>query len=186
MNFGRSVSGAGPPLGMMGSVIRATTTAPRVLIIEDDPNVAEVVARYLQREGYRVEIVGDGARGLDRALTDPPDLMVLDLMLPSLGGLEVCRRLRAVAPVPIIMLTARGEEADRIAGLELGADDYVAKPFSPRELTARVKAVLRRATGPMSGPSQEEVTTLEAGSLRLDLVGHEAHVDGRLVALTAR
>jgi DNA-binding response OmpR family regulator len=111
--------------------------AARVLIVEDDPTVAEVVARYLTREGYVVETVGDGALGLERALRNPPDLVVLDLMLPSMGGLEVCRRLRAEAPVPVIMLTARGEEADRIAGLELGADDYVAKPFSPRELTAR-------------------------------------------------
>ena len=122
-----------------------TATMPRVLIVEDDPNVAEVVGRYLAREGYAVATEADGLRGLEQALADPPDLVVLDLMLPSLSGLEVCRRLRAVAPVPVIMLTARGEEVDRIAGLELGADDYVAKPFSPRELTARVKAVLRRA-----------------------------------------
>ena len=126
-------------------MLDAPPLAPRVLIVEDDPNVAEVVARYLEREGYRVETTADGAVGLERALQDLPDLVVLDLMLPSMGGLEVCRRLREVAPVPVIMLTARGEEADRIAGLELGADDYVAKPFSPRELTARVRAVLRRA-----------------------------------------
>jgi DNA-binding response OmpR family regulator len=164
----------------------APTTAPRVLIVDDDANVAEVVARYLQREGYRVETVGDGALALGRALADPPDLMVLDLMLPSLGGLEVCRQLRALVPVPVIMLTARGEEADRIAGLELGADDYVAKPFSPRELTARVKAVLRRAAGAMPAVSREEPSTLEAGSLELDVVAHEARVEGQLVALTAK
>lgn len=157
---------------------------PRVLIVEDDPNVSEVVVRYLQREGYRVDAVADGAEGLERALAEPPDLVVLDLMLPSVGGLEVCRRLRAVAPVPVIMLTARGEEADRIAGLEMGADDYVAKPFSPRELTARVKAVLRRAAGPLVLP--QEPSRLVAGSLDLDLVAHEAHVDGCLVALTAK
>jgi len=109
-------------------MLDAPPLAPRVLIVEDDPNVAEVVARYLEREGYRVETTADGAVGLERALQDLPDLVVLDLMLPSMGGLEVCRRLREVAPVPVIMLTARGEEADRIAGLELGADDYVAKP----------------------------------------------------------
>jgi DNA-binding response OmpR family regulator len=156
-----------------------------VLIIEDDPNVSEVVARYLEREGYQVERVNDGARGLERALADPPDLVVLDLMLPSMGGLEVCRRLRAAAPVPVIMLTARGEEADRIAGLELGADDYVAKPFSPRELTARVKAVLRRAAGSMLAIQPEE-TTLRAGTLQLDVLAHEARVDGALVPLTAK
>jgi DNA-binding response OmpR family regulator len=159
------------------------TTTPRVLIIEDDPNVAEVVGRYLEREGYLVDTADDGAEGLERALADPPDLVVLDLMLPSLGGLDVCRRLRAQAPVPVIMLTARGEEVDRIAGLELGADDYVAKPFSPRELTARVKAVLRRATGVVNAEASE---VLRAGNLEVDPVAHEARVDGELVALTAR
>lgn len=159
-------------------------TTVRVLIIEDDPTVAEVVARYLQREGYGVEIVSDGAVGLQRALVSLPDLVVLDLMLPSIGGLEVCRRLRSEAPVPIIMLTARGEEADRITGLELGADDYVAKPFSPRELTARVKAVLRRASGPLPEPGEQ--TTLRAGDLEVDLGSHEARVNGKPVALTAK
>jgi len=168
----------------MGAMVDAPSVTARVLIIEDDPTVAEVVTRYLEREGYVVESVGDGAEGLRRALEDPPDLVVLDLMLPSLGGLEVCRRLRTAAPVPVIMLTARGEEADRITGLELGADDYVAKPFSPRELTARVKAVLRRATGPL--PSAPEATVLRAGDLELDLVVHEARLRGELVALTVK
>ena len=163
-----------------------TTTAgtSRVLIIEDDPNVAEVVTRYLEREGFRVESASDGQIGLDRALADPPDLVVLDLMLPTLGGLEVCRRLRAVAPIPVIMLTARGEEADRIAGLDLGADDYLAKPFSPRELTARVKAVLRRAAGPVV--SSREPDVLHSESIELDLVAHEARVGGKLVSLTSK
>jgi DNA-binding response OmpR family regulator len=167
-------------------VMPMTMTAPRVLIIEDDPNVSEVVARYLQREGYEVETVADGARGLERALAEPPDLVVLDLMLPSMGGLEICRRLRLSAPIPVIMLTARSEEADRIAGLELGADDYVAKPFSPRELTARVKAVLRRAAGTMPAVSDAEPAILRAGPLEIDPVAHEARVDGELVALTAK
>jgi DNA-binding response OmpR family regulator len=157
-----------------------------VLIVDDDPNVSEVVARYLAREGYQVEIVSDGALGLDRALANPPDLLVLDLMLPTLGGLEICRRLRATVPVPIIMLTARGQEADRITGLEIGADDYVAKPFSPRELTARVKAVLRRASGAISAVQLEEPAVLRAGSLEVDLVAHEVRIDARLVALTAK
>jgi len=160
-----------------------TTTTPRVLIIEDDPNVAEVVTRYLEREGYVVEAADDGLQGLERALSDPPDLVVLDLMLPALSGLEVCRRLRAKAPIPVIMLTARGEEVDRIAGLELGADDYVAKPFSPRELTARVKAVLRRAAG---GLAAEEAGVLRAGDLEVDPVAHEARLHSELVSLTAR
>jgi DNA-binding response OmpR family regulator len=168
----------------MVGVLDAPPTAPRVLIIEDDPNVSEVVVRYLQREGYEVETATDGAAGLQMALAAPPDLVVLDLMLPSMGGLDVCRRLRAAAPVPVIMLTALGEEADRITGLELGADDYVAKPFSPRELTARVRAVLRRATSalsPASGPA-----VLHACDLELDTVAHEARLRGQLIALTAK
>ncbi len=168
----------------VAGVFDAPVVAARVLIVEDDPTVAEVVARYLQREGYQVEAVADGALGLDRALADPPDLVVLDLMVPSLGGLELCRRLRAVAPVPVIMLTARGEEADRIAGLELGADDYVVKPFSPRELTARVRAVLRRATAPPV-PAEELAVLTDAG-LEVDVVAHEARLDGAPVALTAK
>src|SRR5438105_4240327 len=156
-------------------MMEAPPVAARVLIIEDDPNVAEVVGRYLSREGYEVEIAGDGATGLERALSDPPELVVLDLMLPNLGGLEVCRQIRAAAPVPVIILTALGEEADRIVGLELGADDYVAKPFSPRELTARVKAVLRRATGPLSAGAQTPAV-LRAGELEVDVTAHEARL----------
>jgi len=168
----------------MVAVVDAPAVVARVLVVEDDPNVAEVVTRYLEREGYEVDAVADGAEGLRRALAEPPDLVVLDLMLPSLSGVEVCRRLRAVAPVPVIMLTARGEEADRIAGLELGADDYMAKPFSPRELTARVKAVLRRAAAPLV--ANDQPTELAAGDLTVDLVAHEAWRGGELVALTAK
>ena len=104
-----------------------------------------MVTRYLEREGYSVRTVGDGLEALEVAANHPPDLVVLDVMLPGIDGLEVCRRLRERAPIPVIMLTARGEEEDRVMGLELGADDYVSKPFSPRELMARVHAVLRRA-----------------------------------------
>jgi DNA-binding response OmpR family regulator len=167
-------------------MVTAPAVAPRVLIVEDDPNVSEVVSRYLEREGYLVEAVADGAAGLERALADLPDLVVLDLMLPGVGGLEVCRRLRAVAPVPVIMLTARSEEVDRIAGLELGADDYVAKPFSPRELTARVKAVLRRASGAMSVRAPTEAAILRAGGLELNEISHEVHSGAELISLTAK
>ncbi len=164
-----------------------TASPPRILVVDDDLTVSEVVTRYLQREGYEVEVAYDGAVALASALADPPELVVLDLMIPSLDGFEVCRRLRAAAPVPVIMLTARGEEADRIVGLELGADDYVSKPFSPRELTARVKAVLRRAGGTVAGAgSGGEASVLEAGPLTVDTVAHEAHRDGELVALTSR
>ena len=170
----------------MDGVLNAAVLASRVLIVEDDPNVSEVVARYLLREGYQVETASDGAVGLERALADPPDLVVLDLMLPSLSGLEFCRRLRDVAPVPVIMLTARGEEADRIAGLELGADDYVAKPFSPRELTARVKEVLRRAQSPLVADADPAPANLRAEDLEVDVVTHEARLRGEIVALTAK
>ena len=160
------------------------TLTAHVLIVEDDPTVSEVLSRFLRREGYRVEVAADGLMGLERALSDPPDLVILDLMLPGLGGLEVCRRLREVMPVPVIMLTALGEEADRIAGLELGADDYVAKPFSARELTARVKAVLRRASGPLSPTPVPEV--LYAGDIEVDTLTHEVRRAGQPVALTVK
>lgn len=156
----------------------------RVLVIEDDPTVAEVVGRYLEREGFEVEIIGDGAEGLARALQEPPDLLVLDLMLPSMHGIEVFHALRAAAPVPVIMLTAHGQQSDRITGLELGADDYLAKPFSPRELTARVKAVLRRAQPPLPAPL--EAAVLHAERLEVDLVSREVRVDGSHAALTAK
>jgi len=158
-----------------------TTATPRVLIIEDDPNVAEVVTRYLEREGYAVESAADGLEGLELALSDPPDLVVLDLMLPSLGGLEVCRRLRTRVPVPVIMLTARGEEVDRIVGLEMGADDYLAKPFSPRELVARIRAVLRRT--PAEAGAAE--SAIQWGPLLLDLRARRAQVAEHDLELTS-
>jgi DNA-binding response OmpR family regulator len=156
--------------------------AARILVVDDDPTVSEVVVRYLEREGFTVESVGDGLAAIDRAGTDAPDLVVLDLMLPGLDGLEVYRRLRSLAPVPVIMLTARGDEDDRVVGLELGADDYVSKPFSPRELTARVKSVLRRAGGAVSA----DPGTVEAGGLVVDLGAREVRVEGDAVTLTAR
>ncbi|MGH9041322.1 MAG: response regulator [Acidimicrobiia bacterium] len=159
----------------------------RVLVVEDDATVAEVVMRYLEREGFEVETVGDGLVALDRAREALPDAVVLDLMLPGLDGLEVCRRLRDVAPIPVIMLTARGEESDRVLGLELGADDYVTKPFSPRELTARVKAVLRRAAAPLTVATVAgEPEVLTAGGLAVDTAAREVHLAGDHVALTAR
>src|SRR2546421_101119 len=157
----------------------------RVLLVEDDPTVREVVVRYLEREGLEVDAVGDGESALACAETRWPDLVVLDLMLPRLDGFEVCRRLRAYAPVPVIMLTARGDEDDRVLGLELGADDYVAKPFSPRELTARVKAVLRRANGAVA-LGDHVADAIETGELRIDIVAREVFVREEPVTLTAR
>lgn len=156
-----------------------------VLVVEDDPTVSEVVVRYLEREGLSVDAVFDGQAALDRAAERRPDLVVLDLMLPGVDGLEVCRRLRADAPVAVIMLTARGDEDDRVMGLELGADDYMAKPFSPRELTARVKAVLRRAAGVVA-VDDELPDTIEAGELHIDVAAREVHRAGAPLTLTAR
>ncbi|MGH9119386.1 MAG: response regulator [Acidimicrobiales bacterium] len=158
----------------------------RVLVVDDDPNVSEVVTRYLEREGFAVEAVSNGVVALDRALADPADLIVLDLMLPGLSGLEVCRRLRQITPVPVIMLTARGEENDRIAGLDLGADDYVAKPFSPRELTSRVKAVLRRSRGAVAAPAPDLPARLDTGPLAVDVLAREVRLGGEPVALTVK
>ncbi|GIU90967.1 MAG: DNA-binding response regulator [Acidimicrobiia bacterium] len=155
-----------------------------VLVVEDDATVSEVVARYLEREGYRVETVAHGLEAIRCAEQRWPDLVVLDLMLPGIDGLEVCRRLRARAPVPVIMLTARGDEDDRVMGLELGADDYMSKPFSPRELVARAKAVLRRATAP--GVPLPEHAELEVPGLRVDVLAREVYRDGEPVMLTAR
>ena len=141
----------------------ASTPAQRVLVVDDDETVSDVVRRYLEREGYEVDIAADGQSGLEQALASPPDLMVLDLMLPGLDGVEVCRRLRQAHSLPVIMLTARGDTDDRIAGLEVGADDYVTKPFSPRELTARVGAVLRRVAAVAT--LEEQPAVLSAGSI---------------------
>jgi DNA-binding response OmpR family regulator len=156
-----------------------------VLVVEDDPTVAEVVTRYLAREGYTVDGAADGHEALRRASTHWPDLVVLDLMLPGIDGFEVCRRLRASAPVPVIMLTARGDEDDRIVGLELGADDYISKPFSPRELVARVRAVLRRSSTE-SASIVMAPTSFEASALRLDTSAREVTKHGVRVMLTAR
>ncbi len=155
----------------------------RVLVVEDDPTVAEVVVEYLRRAGYEVEAVSDGATALARAAAVPPDLVVLDLMLPGLDGFEVCRRLHQRGPVPVIMLTALGEESDRLTGLELGADDYITKPFSPRELVLRVASVLRRSVG---GPVGLPRRRLHDGDLVVDVPAHEATLGGQVLALTAR
>jgi DNA-binding response OmpR family regulator len=151
-----------------------------VLIIEDDRNTANLIAVYLKREGFRTLTASNGETGLDLAEKQHPDLVILDLMLPKVDGWEVCRRLRQTSEVPVIMLTARAEEVDRVAGLTLGADDYVVKPFSPRELMARVRAVLRRA--PIPDPGRK--ARLSHADVILDLNKRQLHVAGRPVALT--
>ena len=151
-----------------------------ILIIEDDENTRSLVALYLEREGFLPVTAGDGAKGLEQANRHRPDLVILDLMIPKMDGWEVCRRLRQESEVPVIMLTARGEEIDRVAGLTLGADDYVVKPFSPRELVARVKAVLRRTatTAPKKAP------VLHHGSVCLDLEKRRLTIENEPVDLT--
>ncbi|MGW8766816.1 response regulator transcription factor [Streptomyces sp. NPDC055815] len=161
----------------------APGTGGRILVVDDDPTVAEVVTGYLERAGFSVEHAADGLDALHRAGERRPDLVVLDLMLPGLDGLEVCRRLRAAGPVPVIMLTARGDEEDRITGLEVGADDYVTKPFSPRELVLRVTSVLRR--GRAAAPAEPR-SVLRAGDLAVDPATRRASRAGAELALTLR
>jgi DNA-binding response OmpR family regulator len=155
----------------------------RVLVVDDDETVRDVVRRYLERDGHEVVVAGDGESALQLVAKQVPDLIVLDLMLPGIDGLEVCRRLRQRHSVPIVMLTALGEEEDRVVGLQLGADDYVTKPFSPRELALRVGSVLRRAKGVPSGPS---MGVIEDGGLRLDTVARSATLNGSPLSLTTR
>ena len=155
----------------------------RVLIVEDEPDIAGLLAFHLEREGYQVHRSRSGVDALQQVRARRPDLMLLDLMLPGMDGLEVCRRLRqepVTASLPIVMLTAKGEEVDRVLGLELGADDYIVKPFSPKEVVARVRAVLRRSQA-AGGP-----TPLAIGHLRIDVARHTVHADGTPIPLTPK
>jgi DNA-binding response OmpR family regulator len=157
----------------------------RILVVDDDATIVDVVRRYLIRDGHEVECVPDGAAALQLVERYPPDLIVLDLMLPGIGGLEVFRRLRQHWPTPVVMLTALGEETDRVVGLETGADDYVTKPFSPRELTLRVRSVLRRTrSGGLTGHPARG--TIGDGTLLVDLGAHEARLGTELLTLTSR
>jgi DNA-binding response OmpR family regulator len=157
--------------------------ASRVLVVDDDPTITDVLARYLTRAGHEVLVASDGADALSLSRSAEPDLVILDVMLPALDGLEVCRRLRATSTVPVIMLTALGEETDRLAGLEIGADDYVTKPFSPREVVLRAQAVLRRSR---SAQVPQAAGVLRDGDLLVDLRAHEVTRAGRELVLTAR
>jgi DNA-binding response OmpR family regulator len=152
-----------------------------VLIVDDEEIVRDVLTRYLEREGFRVDVAADGEEALDLAARDRPDIVILDLMLPKIDGLEVFRRIRDGGDLPVVMLTAKGDEVDRVVGLELGADDYIAKPFSPREVVARVRAVLRR-----DGRSMEEGGPIVVGPLEIDRERREVRRDGELVALTRK
>jgi two-component system alkaline phosphatase synthesis response regulator PhoP len=152
-----------------------------ILVIDDEPNIVELTKLYLQQEGYQVEGVGNGGDALSKVVTSKPSLIVLDLMLPDMDGFEVCRQIRKKSDVPILMLTARKEDVDKIVGLELGADDYITKPFNPRELVARVKAILRRyKAGLKSGEA------IEVGNLRIDPARREATIDGQQLRLRTK
>ncbi|MGH3486938.1 MAG: response regulator transcription factor [Actinopolymorphaceae bacterium] len=176
----------------------AVTGAPprRVLVVDDDVMVRDVVRRYLERSGHEVIMAGDGETALMLVDEHRPDLVVLDLMLPGMGGIEVCARIRRSSALPVLMLTALGEEDDRIVGLEVGADDYVTKPFSPRELALRVLSILRRSDGDgrqsVDGPASSGADgghaprQLADGDLVLDLAARRASLDGRPLALTIR
>jgi DNA-binding response OmpR family regulator len=171
------------PMGALtapDSTVRGTAPL-RVLVVDDEPMVREVLSRYLSRDGFDVATAADGDEALVRLGEAEPDLVLLDLMLPRIDGYEVFRRLRERAPTPVIMLTARGQETDRIVGLESGADDYIAKPFSPREVAARVRAVLRRVA-----PSDPAPAVLELGRIRIDTERREVRVDGQPVPLTRK
>jgi two-component system OmpR family response regulator len=155
---------------------------PTVLVIDDDPSICEVVEYALKKAGYAVTVAHDGRTGIDACAAHKPDLVILDILMPGLDGIEVCRSLRAVCSVPIVFLSSKDEEIDRIVGLEVGGDDYVTKPFSPRELVARVRAVLRRSA---RTPADDGPKTLSSGDLTLDVARFKATVKGREVDLTA-
>jgi two-component system, OmpR family, response regulator ResD len=156
---------------------------PTIFVIEDEPSIAEVVSLYLRRAGFAVRIISDGLAALDVLASQIPDLVILDLMLPGADGQAITRWLRSRSDVPIIMLTARREEADRISGLEMGADDYVIKPFSPPELVSRVRAVLRRSSAKIP---KETLPPLAIGSLNIDPQTRQVHKSGAEIALTAK
>ena len=160
--------------------VPAATTPSRVLVVDDEPMVREVVTAYLERDGFRVRCASTGPEALAMLKSTPPDLVVLDVMLPGIDGLEILRLLRASTDVPVILLTARTEETDRVIGLELGADDYVVKPFSPRELAARVRSVLRRVNREPGKPR------LEYDGITIDAVTRTVSMEGKAVELTPK
>lgn len=151
-----------------------------ILIVDDDADLCELLSERLAREGFNVEAVQEGVRGLDRALSGEHSIVVLDLMLPGMGGLDVLKRLRAVSNLPVLILTARGEDVDRIVGLEIGADDYLPKPFNPRELIARIRAILRRTSH-----AAVDETRISIGDITLDPAAREGWVDNRRIDLTS-
>jgi len=157
-----------------------------VLIVEDDPNIVDILKFNFEKEGYNTYVAMDGAYGLELALSKNPDLILLDVMLPKMDGFEVLKKVREKSNVPIIMLTAREEEVDKVLGLELGADDYMTKPFSIRELTARVKANLRRISTDMTASSKDPQNTITSGDLLINIERYEVQKRGEVVDITLR
>ena len=157
-----------------------------VLVVEDEPNLLAALRRALEQEGYDTLTAADGEAGLSIAQSKNPGLVILDVMLPKLDGFEVCRILRRQSNIPILMLTARGEEVDRVVGLELGADDYVTKPFSMRELLARVRNMLRRSSSPISDSPSEETEIIRSGNLMIDLASHSITLDDETLTVKPR
>jgi DNA-binding response OmpR family regulator len=160
-----------------------------ILAVDDEPSLTQSIAYTLRKEGYEVTTVSDGLAAVEAARERRPDVIVLDIMLPSIDGLEVCRRLRRTSSVPILMLTARGEEIDRVIGLEVGADDYLTKPFSMRELLARIRALLRRYAlirEELSNGADLKPDLMEAGDLRIDVAAHQVTRGGAMVPLTPK
>ena len=154
---------------------------PKILVVDDEPNIIALAKLYLERDGYQVEEARNGQEALSKQSAANPDLIILDLMLPDIDGFEVCRQIRRKSNVPIMMLTARKEDVDKIVGLEMGADDYLTKPFNPRELVARVKAIMRRF---QTGLQPSDV--IEMGKLRIDIPRHEATIDGKPINLRTK
>jgi DNA-binding response OmpR family regulator len=154
---------------------------PKILVVDDELNILELVKLYLDNEGYQVETASRGGEAITKMAAVNPDMVILDLMLPDIDGFEVCRQIRSKSNVPILMLTARKEDVDKIVGLEMGADDYLTKPFNPRELTARIRAIMRRF---QSGQKISEI--VEIGNLRIDLARHETSVKGQLLSLRTK
>ena len=162
---------------LLGAMIQGMSEKATILVIDDDQALGEMLGSFLESEGWSVNIAHDGRKGLDLAITNPPDAVVLDVMLPGLGGFDVLRALRLKSNVPVIMLTARGDETDRIVGLELGADDYLPKPFNPRELAARLRAILRRV-------APDEALTLSQDNLSMDRQSRRVTLDSDAISLT--
>jgi DNA-binding response OmpR family regulator len=160
-----------------------TKSRPSILIVDDESTIREVVRRYLERDGFQVWEAADGFEALDAIKSEPPDLILLDLMLPGIDGLTLTRHLRQDRAIPIIMLTAKGEASDRIRGLDLGADDYITKPFSPQEVVSRVRAVLRRSGRQVDSHASKPI---EVGRLLIDPVARSVKIDGQLVSLTLK